>query len=84
MPKNKPIQVGTEKKVLMPDGPIYTWSKSQRKTLANSSSVGKDGKQPPHSYLKINEWAKKKEQKNIDKSKIQRYTYIDEDRKSVV
>ena len=74
--RNKPVQMGSEKKELMPDGPIFTWSKSKRQTLANISKFSKDGKEPPHSYLQLKTWTAKKE--NKVSSKVKRETYIDD------
>eukprot|EP00826_Nyctotherus_ovalis_P051348 TRINITY_DN6411_c0_g3_i1.p1 TRINITY_DN6411_c0_g3~~TRINITY_DN6411_c0_g3_i1.p1 ORF type:complete len:166 (-),score=50.15 TRINITY_DN6411_c0_g3_i1:381-878(-) len=76
MARNKPIQVGSEKKELMPDGPVYTWSKCKRQTLASNVKFGKDGKEPPHSYMQLETWAAKKEAKTS--AKVNRTTYIDD------
>lgn len=77
--RNKQIELKKipDKKGFMPDGPIYTISKEKRGAYNKPIVYGKDGKQPPHSYLKQLEWAKKKDNK-VDKTKLMRKTYIDE------
>ena len=79
LPRNKKrgAEESQDNKGLMPDGLIYTWSKSKRSGSIESAKYGKDGNQPPHSYLNINPWFKKKEN-SVKPPKIDRKTYIDD------
>lgn len=45
------------------DGPAYKVGKSERKRFFHLNVYGKDGKEPPHSYLPLKEWGGKKEPK---------------------
>jgi len=61
------------------DGPVFTISKSKRIDIMKGPSFGKDGKEPPHSYMNLRTWFVKKDKKEIaDKPKVNRKTYIDE------
>lgn len=80
LPRNKQVELKgiVDKKGFLPDGPIYTVSKGKRQTHDKPISYGKDGKEPPHSYLKFNEWKGKPKGKVLSKSVPKRRTYIDE------
>jgi len=50
------------------DGPAPKFGNSKRGRFYHLNTYGKDGKEPPHSYLPVSEWIKKKdkEQKKED------------------
>ena len=45
------------------DGPAFKVGKAERKRFFHLNVYGKDGKEPPHSYLPLKEWGGKKEVK---------------------
>ena len=69
-----------DRKNLSADGPAYTISKCKREHLLKNVSYGKDGKEPPHSYLNIAQWYIKKDGKDGDlkPKSVERKTYIDD------
>lgn len=79
LPRNKQLELKkvVDKKGLMPDGPVYSLAKGKRQTHKKPVTFGKDGKEPPHSYLQFKEWNAKKENKAPSKSVGKRKTYID-------
>jgi len=79
MPRNKQAELKgiVDKKSLMPDGPVYSFSKCKRQTHKKPITFSKEGKEPPHSYLKFKDWNSKKENKAPSKSVPKRKTYID-------
>jgi hypothetical protein len=79
MPRNKQVELKgvVDKKGLMPDGPVYSFSKYKRQTHKKPVTFSKEGKEPPHSYLKFKDWNPKKENKPPSKSVTKRKTYID-------
>lgn len=77
--RNKQVELKgiVDKKGLLPDGPVYSFSKCKRQTHKKPVSFGKEGKEPPHTYLTLNDWKGKKENKAPSKSVSKRKTYID-------
>jgi hypothetical protein len=51
------------------DGPSYKIGHEQRKRFYHLNVYGKEGNEPPHSYLKVKEWAVKKDDKKKDDKK---------------
>eukprot|EP00831_Metopus_contortus_P080061 TRINITY_DN809_c0_g1_i2.p2 TRINITY_DN809_c0_g1~~TRINITY_DN809_c0_g1_i2.p2 ORF type:complete len:153 (-),score=56.67 TRINITY_DN809_c0_g1_i2:182-640(-) len=65
------------------DGPAYGMGKESRNVFSSKNNMGKDGHEPPSSYLKYNEWAPKATEKKDDKTKEKkgvqgRGSFIDE------
>ena len=66
---------------LSADGPAYTVSKSKRVDILKHASYGKDGKEPPHSYLNLRLWTHAKDKKGAADERgksAKRATYIDD------
>ena len=51
------------------DGPAYKIGNDKRKRFYHLNVYGKEGNEPPHSYLKIKEWAVKKDEKKKEDTK---------------
>ncbi len=66
-----------DRKNLSADGEAFTMGKAKREHFFKPPTFGKDGKEPPHSYLNLRQWAAKKEAK-VDGKKMVRKTYIDD------
>ena len=75
--KQEETKTAPDKKSLAPDGPVYSIGKSLRANYMKAQSFGKDGKEPPHSYLALRQWYPKKDDKVVVKPKVYRKTYID-------
>jgi hypothetical protein len=78
--KHEETKGNIDKKNLSADGAAFTIGKSNRSNFAAKPGYGKDGKEPPHTYLNIREWMAKGAKKSAeDRSKTaMRKTYIDE------
>ena len=77
--KFEDVKLAPDKKNLSADGVAFSISKSKRPPLNTKLTYGKDGKEPPHSYLNVRQWYVKKGDKSVDKDKkFIRKTYIDD------